>query len=237
MRARIPLIVLPLLVAACGAPEPRPGPAGEPPVTGEASLAGAIDVDSVRGARQRLLQRIVRSNTYLGAMLEEVDSVLRRWPERMADPIRVHVPEGGTDADAFEFRRAVIDAFRRWERVGGLPLRFAFTEEDGAEVRVRWVRQFEAQRTGQADITWSRAGWIHRATLTLATHSPAGWALPPEAVHTVALHEIGHLLGLGHSDEPRDVMYPSTEIHDITGRDRATARLLYVLPPGSLKLP
>jgi hypothetical protein len=32
-------------------------------------------------------------------------------------------------------------------------------------------------------------------------------------------------------------MYQSTEVHDLTIRDRQTAQLLYALPPGSLKLP
>jgi hypothetical protein len=30
-------------------------------------------------------------------------------------------------------------------------------------------------------------------------------------------------------------MYQSTEIHDITARDRRTARLLYQIPPGSYR--
>jgi len=47
----------------------------------------------------------------------------------------------------------------------------------------------------------------------------------------------GHLLGLGHSDQPEDVMYPTTTVHDLTNRDRRTAGLLYALPPGSVKQP
>jgi len=32
-------------------------------------------------------------------------------------------------------------------------------------------------------------------------------------------------------------MYASTEVHDLTLRDRQTAQVLYALPPGSLRLP
>jgi predicted Zn-dependent protease len=51
----------------------------------------------------------------------------------------------------------------------------------------------------------------------------------------LALHELGHALGLNHSPDRRDVMYPETSADDLTLRDRRTALLLYSLPPGDLK--
>jgi predicted Zn-dependent protease len=134
---------------------------------------------------------------------------------------------------------AVQRAFERWQRVAGIPVTFIFVRDSSrADVIVRWITEFPMERTGQADVRWNRAGWLLSGTLTLATRNPGGIVLPPEAVYTVALHEIGHLLGLGHSDNPADVMYPTTDVRvDITPRDRQTARLLYDLPPGSLRMP
>jgi predicted Zn-dependent protease len=128
------------------------------------------------------------------------------------------------------------NAFTRWERVGAIPVTFEFVRDSSrAEVIVRWIESFPIRRTGQADVVWDVEGWLVHATLTLATHMNDGRAVTPEVVYTVALHEIGHLLGLGHSDDPNDLMYPQTSVHDLTARDRRTARLLYALPPGSVR--
>ncbi len=53
----------------------------------------------------------------------------------------------------------------------------------------------------------------------------------------MALHEVGHALGLPHSDRPEDLMYPTTRRPELTPRDIATIQLLYHLPTRSIKWP
>lgn len=240
--------LLGLLVIAClmafwlgrsAAPGPDRSPGAGRTTTTTTTAAGvAVLRDSLRITRQRLLQAITERDTYLPAMLAESDSMLRRWPQRVERPIRVYRPEPEVPGYTVTLGQAVDNALARWERVGGIPVSFSIVGDSiDADVQVRWIDAFSVERAGQADITWDRQGWVAHGTLTLATHTFQGQLLSPDAVQTVALHEIGHLLGLGHSDDPRDVMYPSTEVHDLTIRDRQTAQLLYALPPGSLKLP
>ncbi len=207
---------------------------------GQVSVGGTLHLDSARARRDRILKQIEAHDTYIPAMLAESDSMLRRWHERSDEPVTVWLEEdaGGVSGFTTDHAQAVRNAFARWQRVADMPVTFHFVRDSSrAEVHLRWIERFPLRRAGQADVVWNRRGWLIRGGVTLATHSSDGRSLSPEAVYTVALHEIGHLIGLGHSDAVDDVMYPSTSVHDLTLRDRRSAQLLYSLPPGSLRVP
>jgi hypothetical protein len=212
--------------------QPQPRPAAAIAADSHA-FGGAVPRDSMQQRRVIALRAMGDQDTYLPYMLVEDDSVLKRWTDRMNHPLAVYLPDGTAPGFTPAMAEAARNAFWRWERVADIPVRFDFVRDSAqADVQVRWIEAFPIRRTGQADLVWRRDGWLQSGTLTLATHTPDGVLLSADAVYTVALHEIGHLLGLDHSDDPADVMYQSTEIHDITARDRRTARLLYAVPPG-----
>jgi hypothetical protein len=244
MRRLVPLLLV-LLAAVVLVPRRSPTPEldGVGPASGgvagrRVAQGGTIDIDSVRAARALARRRIAELDTYVPAMLRASDSVLKRWPDRRAEPVSVYLPASDMRGYTPAHRQAIVDALTRWQRASAIPVTFRLVRDSAAaEVKVVWIEQFGIRRTGQADMVWNGLGWLVRGRLTMATHSPDSVPLTPEETYTVALHEIGHLLGLGHSDDPADLMYPSTTIHDLTLRDKRTANLLYALPPGSLRDP
>jgi predicted Zn-dependent protease len=73
--------------------------------------------------------------------------------------------------------------------------------------------------------------------VVLATRTGEDSLFADEALLDAAIHEVGHAMGMPHSTDSADVMFPTTRTGVLTERDLATARLLYSLPPGSLKGP
>jgi YD repeat-containing protein len=193
-----------------------------------------IDLLARSETRRRI--RSSGSTTYLGEMIEASgDSMLRRWDNRTTAPIRVWF----APTHAANFQPSFLDAIRAgfgiWTRAG-VPVRFEFDgDSTNAEVTVKWRIQFEIERTGQTDVTWDENGRIQSATITLATFDPKGRPMEQDDIRVVATHEIGHVLGLDHSKDSTDIMFPTAKVRDLSDRDVRTVLLLYQLTPGSLR--
>ncbi|HXL53463.1 MAG TPA: matrixin family metalloprotease, partial [Gemmatimonadales bacterium] len=126
--------------------------------------------------------------------------------------------------------------FQRWQDAG-VPVRFNLDADSASgEVRVQWRIQFEGERAGQTDLRWDDDGHLTGGIVTLATFDAKGQPFAVDEVRVLALHEIGHLLGLDHSPDPGDIMYAQPKVHELSPRDIRTALLLYDLAPGSLRV-
>lgn len=204
----------------------------------DASTAVDVDVDAklrdVLDIRRRI--QLGENGTYIGEILGERDSALARWPERLTTPVRVWVGSGpaieGWDPS---YPERVRDAFDQWANLG-IPVRFTFVRDStDADVHVSWIDHFDSPISGKT--IWARDGkwWIVTANITLALHHNAGELLDAKAVHAIALHEVGHLLGLDHTADTANIMTSRVRVRDLSEADRATMKLLYSLPPGSVK--
>lgn len=190
-----------------------------------------------RGLRIAAREQLTRESggTYLDSLIVSTDSVVRRWPDRWGAPLRLYLVEGGAPGYSPQMRQFVREAFDRWEQAG-IGVRFQMVRDSAAaDVLVRWIDRFDFDRAGQTDLTWDQLGRVRHATISLALRTHNGAPLPEGALFAVAVHEAGHALGLPHSADSNDVMFPATRTGTLTDRDRRTVEVLYRLPPGPVR--
>jgi predicted Zn-dependent protease len=187
-----------------------------------------------------------------------------RWPDA-AFPLPVYVaPPAIPESVAGEFPAhtpadyvaAVDEAFELWAKAIGRPVRFKRVDSAAdAQITVKLLAEIQEIDKGQvlgvvhaeADrCTVKAPGATHdRVEIGFAPHEASVFVvdrdglLTPRQVRAVALHEIGHLLGVSgqHSPLAGDVMYEAAgdrPIEMLSEHDKNTLRALYSIPPGTV---
>ena len=184
--------------------------------------------------RERL--REAEAGTYIAEILESRDSNVARWPNREGRPLRVWV-QPATHLAGWDptYVGIVQGAFTEWASVG-IPVPFLFsTDSARSDIHVTWRERFNEPISGKT--RWARddGWWIIEGNITLALHHHQGDPLGPSAIKAIALHEVGHLLGLDHTADIANIMTPRVRVRELSAADRATLRLIYTLPAGAVR--
>ena len=213
---------------------------GEPACQEETGCTDAGTVAATIGAPVVTLeeQQACRDAAYLCRGLKWKNGMARalRWSSD-ARLIRVRVPLPAGDRDRTrEIQQAAMKGVRAWD---GHPFPILVENRDRgipADITVQWMAAPPGNQLGQTSTRWTQEGG--RATLRvlsfrLAVASPSsGVPLTARQIELTAAHEMGHALGLPHSDETRDVMYPSNTALTLSARDYRAMQALYHLPNG-----
>ena len=195
-------------------------------------IAGRDAVPVMSADSVRSLLATAETGTYLRAMLAEDGGVVTRWPERV-EPIRVWVqPQSAEQGFSPELISPTRRAFLAWNELA-LGVVFAMVDDSTrADVHVTWsARMPKATQLGTTFRMTGGSGWIAFAHVVLST------SYDVYTVQNAARHEAGHVLGLDHSPNTRDIMAAETEGRQyvLTDADRQTAAWLYRLAPGKVQ--
>lgn len=205
-------------------------PAGEPSCAPprEKEVASAPPLPTVAA------DQVCPDAGYLCADIGGGPVLVRRWAGFRGTMV-VHVPEPAHEDRqvALALQRAAAAGIRAWN---GQPYPILVDERGtrDPDLRLEWAAALGGTELGRAETRWTPSGGLRVTRLVLVTRSPFRPDRPVDAnqVRLTAAHEMGHALGLPHSDSPRDVMYPTNTAIALTARDYRTLEALYELEDG-----
>jgi len=167
------------------------------------------------------------------------DRRVMRWSlSRGVLHVRAPLPGGLPDSVARATRAAAAAGILEWD---GHPFRI---EIDSArfparrwDVELFWtstlshgigVAHTEYRETAEGPRFRVRA-------ISVLTPGPGDPSPDYLGIRNTAAHEMGHALGVGHSDRPEDIMFPqAAAAREVSARDLLTVDALYRLPAGAV---
>jgi len=142
-------------------------------------------------------------------------------------PITVYIDDKNVPSHySPTYYEQVEKALEYWEKGGNGNLDytpvFEVVDSEDADIMIRWVENLESVEgapsgvAGYANPGMSGDRFVEvEIVLEVGNYQGKGWRQYGDATMlSISKHELGHALGLGHSNDPKDIMYPEHEMRD-----------------------
>jgi predicted Zn-dependent protease len=105
-----------------------------------------------------------------------------------------------------DLEKITRSAFSEWEKKLYFIEFKIVKDNDGADIKIKF-KKGNGNQGGRAEIYFEQDGFIDYVKISLSKTSN-GTELNQTMLEHIIKHEIGHALGLGHSQFPQSIMYP-----------------------------
>ena len=173
------------------------------------SAESRLESQRVQSERKLALQ-LARTNTTIKAIATgEIKFYIDPLPSYAADGIEEVVEDIAANLEPLSPEGATVSQT---------------DDEDEADIYVRWVRDYGSHVLGRA---------VYQSVIHVGlgrTNCIGDWsAFDANTVKKILWHELGHAFGYGHSDNPNNIMFPTTQTkfaseYDVSRKNLATGQ-------------